>query len=93
MTDIKINATKLVVEDILEVSNATKGGILIPTTVRRNNMKGKIIFKGEGLPDVPMVHNIGDTALYHPSAGQKFPYGEAELRLIDINEVFLSGRE
>ena len=88
---LKINQTKLLVEDILESVEKTPSGILIPTTVKASNMKGKVLVVGEGTPDIKIVYEVGETVLYHPQAGLKFNYENKDLRLIDISDVFLGG--
>jgi co-chaperonin GroES (HSP10) len=89
---MKINPTKLLVQDITEAETATKAGILLPTAVlKKNAMKGKVIEIGEGTADIHIVYSIGDTVLYHPNAGSRFTLEETEFRLIDVSEVFLGG--
>lgn len=89
---LRVNSTKLLVEDIIETEKETKSGILLPTAViRKNHMKGTILLKGDGTPDIPIVHEIGDIALYHPAAGSKFTWEEREVRLVDVADIFLSG--
>lgn len=88
----KINATKLLVSDIIEVTNKTASGIIIPDAVIKHEaMKAKVLIVGKGTPDIGIPYIIGDTVLFHPRAGQKFSYDDKEYRLIDCNEVFLGG--
>ena len=89
---MKINATKVLVQDILEEEPISKGGILLPTQViKTNSMKGKVVQVGDGTEDIKIVYNIGETVLYHPQAGQKFNFDGKEYRLIDVGEIFLGG--
>lgn len=89
---LRVNSTKLLVQDIIETEKETKSGILLPNAIiRKVSMKGTILLKGEGTPDIPIVHEVGDIALYHPAAGSKFTWDEKEVRLIDVADVFLSG--
>lgn len=89
---IKINATKLLVEDIIEVTDKTAGGIYIPNAVIKTEaMKAKVAVVGGGTPDIKIAYNVGDTVLFHSRAGNKFKYENKEYRLLDVNEVFLGG--
>lgn len=91
MSTISINPTKVICEDIPEVKDKTESGIFIPSTIKSVSMRGKIIFKGDGLKDMPLVHKVGDIALYNPRAGQKFEWNDKEYRILDAGEIFLSG--
>lgn len=88
---IKINPTKILVLDQEETAEKTASGIFIPTTVKSPTMRGKIIQKGDGTPEIPVVHNVGDTCLFNPRAGQKFEWDGKEYRIVDVAEIFLSG--
>lgn len=89
---IRINPTKLLVEDITEAIEKTASGIILPDAViKKTNMKAKVIIVGEGTPDIPMIWNVGDTVLFNPRSGQKVDYQEKEYRLIDIADVLLGG--
>jgi co-chaperonin GroES (HSP10) len=92
MKDLKINPTKIMVEDIPEVEATTKAGILLPNAVIKvPTMKGTVLLTGKGTPDIEIIYDIGDTVLYHPQAGSKLKLDEKELRLIDVSEIFLGG--
>jgi len=89
---IRLNATKVLIEDIKETKDKTESGIFIPTqVVQQVTMKGKIIMIGEGTPDIPIFHEVGAVALYSPRAGQKVQVGDKEYRLMDVHEILLSG--
>jgi co-chaperonin GroES (HSP10) len=88
----RVNPTKILLEDIPELESKSKGGIILPDAVlKKVVMKGKIVIVGDGTPDIPMTHKVGDIAIYHPRAGTTFVYDDKEYRLIDSNEVLLSG--
>jgi chaperonin GroES len=87
---VSINATKVLIEDIPELTEKTQSGIIIPTTVKAKTMRGKILIVGDGTPDIKIKHQVGDIALFHPSAGTKFTWEDREVRLVDVNEIFLS---
>ena len=92
MNELKINPTKVLVEDIIEAEEQTKGGILLPTQIlKAKTMKGKIILIGEGTQYVKIMHKVGDIALFNPSAGTKLIWNDKEYRLVDTSEVLLSG--
>lgn len=89
---LRVNATKLLVEDEKLIESKTGSGIILPSQITKpNNMRGKILLKGEGTPDIPIVHEIGDTAIYHPRSGTVFTCDGKDVRLIDVSDVFLSG--
>ena len=94
MSKIIVNPTKVVVTDIIvSADETTKSGIIIPGSIREKqpSMSGEIMYIGDGTSDVPMVHKIGDKALYNPRAGQKFEWEGKEYRILDAGEIFLSG--
>lgn len=89
---IKINATKVLCEDIADVETVSKAGILLPSAViKPNTMKGKVLEIGQGTPDIKIAYSIGDTVIFTPHAGQKFQFEGKELRLLDVNEIILGG--
>lgn len=92
MRDLKVNPTKLLVEDVVEAEAVTKSGILLPNAVIKiSTMKGTVLLTGKGTPDIEIIYDIGDTVLYYPNAGSKLKLDEKELRLIDVSEIFLGG--
>jgi len=89
----KVNPTKILVQDIIEVTNKTASGIIIPDAIiKKEIMKGKVLIVGKGTPDIEIPYKMGDTVLFHPRAGSKFSYEGDDLRLIDVSEVFIGGR-
>lgn len=89
----KVNPTKLLVHDIIEVTNKTASGIILPDAViKKETMKAKVLLVGKGTPDIEIPYVPGDTVLFHPRSGTKFSYEGDDLRLIDVNEVFLGGK-
>lgn len=91
---VRVNPTKIILEDIPELEASTKGGIILPTQVAKKiTMRGKILLVGDGTPDIPMNHKVGDIAMYHPRAGTTFTWDDKEVRIVDVNEIFLSGSD
>jgi co-chaperonin GroES (HSP10) len=89
---LRVNPTKLIVEDVIETEKVTTSGIVLPSAViKTKQMRGIILLKGDGTNDIPMVHEVGDTCIYHPNAGSKFTWQGKEVRTIDVGEVLLSG--
>jgi co-chaperonin GroES (HSP10) len=84
----KVNPTKILVEEIAE-QPTTSGGIIIPTMVKDDSLRGKVLLVGSGTPELEMVYAVGDTVLFNPHAGRKFTWSGKEVKLIDINDVFL----
>lgn len=91
MGEIKINATKILVEDIPEIEKQTEGGIIIPTAVVKNKTsKGVVIAVGSGTNFLPIPYKEGDTVIFPPTAGVKFKHEDKEYRLVDVSEIFMS---
>lgn len=89
----KVNPTKILVKDIIEVTSKTASGIIIPDAVIKHEaMKAKVLVVGKGTPDIEIPYVAGDTVLFHPRAGAKFTYEGDDFRLLDCNEIFLGGR-
>jgi co-chaperonin GroES (HSP10) len=89
---MKINNTKLLVQDILESDKVSKGGLILPTAViKTDSMKAKIVAVGDGTPDIKIPYNVGETVLFHPRAGVCFKYEDQDYRLIDVSDCFLGG--
>ena len=87
---MNINPTKLLVQDIEEQESVTKGGIFVPGTAKVKSMRGRVIITGGGTDYVKIVHEVGSTVVFNPSAGTKFTYEDKEYRLIDVSEVLMS---
>ena len=91
LREMRINPTRVLVTDIIETETETKSGIYIPNgVIKAKSMRGRIIQVGDGTDYVKIVHKVGDTALYTPSAGTKFTYEEVEYRLTDVSEILMS---
>ena len=89
---IKINSTKLLVQDVPEKEEKTASGILLPSgIIKVNSMKGIVKVVGEGTADIKIPYEVGDTVLYHPNAGSKFTFNDEEYKLLDVADVFLGG--
>lgn len=59
---------RVIVEPI-ETEKVTKGGIVIPDTVKEKPIQGKVIEVGKGNAQDPMTVKKGDTVLYEKYAG------------------------
>ena len=89
---IVINPTKLLCEDIPETSEKI-GSIIVPTTARIPSMRGKILQVGCGTDYVKIAHKVGDIAVFSPRAGQEIEVNGKKYRLMDVNDVWLSGTD
>lgn len=83
---MKIGANMLLVIDE-EKKEEMIGSIIVPSTVKEPQMKGKVSVVGIGTPDLPMVYAPGDIILYNPNAGSKVHIETTTYRLLDIREV------
>lgn len=89
---IVINPTKVLIEDLPETTDKI-GSIIIPTNVKIASMKGVIKSVGSGTDYIKISHKIGDIALYSPRAGQEIEVNGKKFRLMDVNDVWLSGSD
>lgn len=89
---IIINPTKILCEDIPETAEKI-GSIIVPTTARIPSMKAKILQIGCGTDYIKISHKVGDIALFSPRAGQEIEVNGKKLRLMDVNDVWLSGTD
>ena len=55
--------------EVLDSSEKTAGGIIIPDTAQEKPQKGTIVAVGSGKKDEPMTVKIGDTVLYGKYSG------------------------
>jgi co-chaperonin GroES (HSP10) len=88
-TFMKILPTMLMVEDI-KPEEKTNSGIIIPTNIKIEQLKGEVKFVGKGTPDMEMIYEVGDNVAYPPNAGRKVEVEGKEWKLIDIREVLFA---
>lgn len=55
----------------LPVDSISKGGIIIPDSVKEKPQRGKVIYCGTGIKDEPLTVKVNDTVLYGKFAGQE----------------------
>jgi len=69
---------RVIVEPI-EIEKVSKGGIIIPDTVKEKPIRGKVIAAGRGKKDEPLTVKKDDMVLYSKYAGSK----ENEIKVDD----------
>jgi co-chaperonin GroES (HSP10) len=85
---MKILPTMLLVEDQKEEEKI--GSIIIPTTLKVDQVKGEVKFTGKGTPDMEMIYEVGDTVVYMPKTGREVEVDGKKMRLMDIREVLFA---
>ena len=79
MKELKPIGNRVLIKPIPEEEKTTEGGIVIPTTIKQNVAKGKVVEVGE----VKWLH-VGETVLYSVSAGTEVEVkGERHLLMFE----------
>ena len=60
--------------EVLDSSEKTAGGIIIPDTAQEKPQKGTVIAVGNGTKDTPMTVKEGDSILYGKYAGNELKF-------------------
>ena len=60
--------------EVLDSSEKTAGGIIIPDTAQEKPQKGTVIACGKGTKDNPITVTVGETVLYGKYAGTELKY-------------------
>jgi chaperonin GroES len=83
---MNINSVKPILDMVfiepLKSEEKTKGGILIPDTVKEKPQQGKVIAVGKGKKDEPMIIKSGDIVLYGKYSG-------TEIQINGIDYLFM----
>ena len=88
---IKPLADRVVVKPI-ERETVSKGGIVLPDTVKEKPQEGKVIAVGEGkLSDdgkrLPMDVKVGDIVIYSKYGGTEIKIDEEELMILRESDI------
>ncbi len=78
-----------VVVEAFEAEEKTKGGIIIPDTVKEKPQKGKVIAVGPGKKDQAMTVKKGDVVLYGKYAGQEIVYNGSEYLIMREDDILV----
>ena len=81
-----------VVVKAIEREEITKGGIVLPDTVKEKPQEGKVIAVGPGkLTDegkrIPMDVKVGDIVIYAKYAGMEFKLDDEELMILRESDI------
>lgn len=81
-----------VVVKAIEREEVTKGGIVLPDTVKEKPQEGKVIAVGPGkLTDegkrIPMDVKVGDIVIYAKYAGTEFKLDDEELMILRESDI------
>ena len=60
--------------EVLDSSEKTAGGIIIPDTAQEKPQKGHIVAVGKGTKENPITVKVGDVVLYGKYAGTELKY-------------------
>jgi len=66
----------------------TKGGIIIPDTVKEKPQKGIIVAAGPGKKDEPVTVKVGDLVLYGKYAGTEIMIEGTEYLIMRESDIF-----
>jgi len=66
----------------------TKGGIIIPDTVKEKPQKGIIVAAGPGKKDEPVTVKVGDVVLYGKYAGTEIMIEGTEYLIMRESDIF-----
>lgn len=81
-----------VIVEAMEQETKTKGGILIPDTVKEKPMQGKVVAAGPGARDangklIPMGVQIGDVILYGKWSGTEVKIDGKDLLVMKESDI------
>jgi len=82
----RILSGKILVKPV-KAEEMSRGGIIIPDTVKEKPTEGKVIMVGEAKKDEPMEVKVGDEILFSKYAGQELNIEGEEYLLISQNDV------
>ncbi len=60
--------------EVLDSSEKTAGGIIIPDTAQEKPQKGNVVAVGKGTKENPITVKVGDSVLYGKYAGTELKY-------------------
>ena len=70
-----------------QVAKSTKGGIIIPDTVKEKPMRGTVIAVGSGKIDEPMTVKPKDKVLYGKYAGMEIEVDEKKYLIMKESDI------
>jgi chaperonin GroES len=71
----------------LEAEEKTKGGIIIPDSVKEKPRAGWVCLAGPGSEDYPMNYKVGDLIFYGKYTGSEFPLNGQEYLLMRAADI------
>jgi len=71
-----------------EAETKTKGGIIIPDTVKEKPQRGEIIAIGNGKKDEPLTVKVGDVVLYGKYAGTEVTVEGENYLIMRESDIF-----
>jgi chaperonin GroES len=88
---LKPLADRVVVKPI-EREKVSKGGIVLPDTVKEKPQEGKVIAVGEGRVSddgkrIPMDVKVGDIVIYQKYGGSEYKLNEEELMILRESDI------
>lgn len=63
--------------------------LFAPATANENMYLGKVVSKGEGTKDYPVVVNVGDTVQYFPSSVTPYNFQGKEYDMVNVAELLM----
>ena len=74
--------------EVLDSSEKTAGGIIIPDTAQEKPQKGHIVAVGKGTKENPITVKVGDVVLYGKYAGTELKYEGEDYLIMKEADIF-----
>lgn len=95
---IKVLGDRVLVRLQEAEESVTKGGIVMPGSLKKTDSKGTVIAVGPGRLNTtatslepvrwPLEVKVGDTIVFGPNAGADFDYNGEKLKVLNESEIF-----
>ena len=81
--------------EVLDSSEKTAGGIIIPDTAQEKPQEGKVVAVGPGKVGddgkrIPMEVSVGDTVVYSKYAGTEYKVGTVEYLVVRDEDILFT---
>lgn len=89
MADFRIRplADRVVVKP-MEAEEVTKGGIILPDSVKEKPMEGTVVAAGPGTEETKITVKVGDKVLYGKYSGTEIKIDGDEYLIMRENDIF-----
>ena len=73
--------------EVLDSSEKTAGGIIIPDTAQEKPQKGHIVAVGKGTKENPITVKVGDSVLYGKYAGTELKFDGEDFLIMKESDI------